>query len=329
MTDWSFIFDNTLSFNERCRRVLKYQLENNPVYRTFYKAISGKYPVNGEPYQIPKLPIRAFKEAVISTCDVDDAELVFKSSGTGKEESSRHYVQSKELYKESILRGFQLFYNRNDYVIWCYTPGYNENPDSSLVYMLNELITDDETGLSKFLPLNQPLKKSDIAQAEASGKNLMIFGAAFGLLDLVEMEPARLPETSVVIETGGMKTRRREMNREELHEKLAAGFGINRSCIHSEYGMCELLSQAYATNGSWFNTPHWMLVTVHDADNPFRICNPGEEGKIGVIDLANLYSCSFILTDDRGVIDEQGRFQVLGRWNNTDMRGCNFLIERD
>ena len=195
--------------------------------------------------------------------------------------------------------------------------------------MLQQLIDRDPRNLSRFIPLGQPLDKGQMASAADSNRQLILFGAAFGLLDLIELEKVKLPTGSVVIETGGMKTRRREIGRDELHSRLADGFGIPREDIHSEYGMCELLSQAYSTEGGWFRTTATMRVTIHDGDDPLKICRPGQEGRIGVVDLANRDSCSFVLTGDRGVADENGRFQVLGRWSPEDMRGCNFLIDRD
>lgn len=329
MKNWNFIFDKLSPFHKRLKRVYDYQMEKNQVYRNFCKTlIYGK--IDSEDHtQIPKIPIRAFKEADLTSFDRVEAELVFKSSGTGDMNRSAHYLKTASIYRESIKKGFDCFYDLDKYVIWCYTPAYQNNPDSSLIYMLHELIKGDQTGLSRFLELDKKLEKDKVEEVLKSGKKLMLFGAAFGLLDLLQLSRSELPEDSVIIETGGMKTHKREMGKMELHQILAEGFGLAEKQIHSEYGMCEMLSQAYAKEKGWFETPHWMKVTVHDPLEPMRICEPGEEGKIGVIDLANLYSCSFILTDDRGVMDEKGRFRVLGRWNSADLRGCNFLIDRD
>ncbi|MEX0994635.1 MAG: hypothetical protein WD599_03845, partial [Balneolaceae bacterium] len=198
---------------------------------------------------------------------------------------------------------------------------------SSLVWMLNDLIRRDETGLSKFLDLDAPLQYEELKEVESADKPFILFGAAFGLLDLIERERIKLPDHSIVIETGGMKTRKREMGKEKLQAILAEGFGLPAGSIHSEYGMCELLSQAYSKGDLWFESVPWMKVTIRDPKNPDRVCEAGEEGKIGVLDLANLYSCSFLLTEDRGVADSNDRFQVLGRWNPENLRGCNFLID--
>ncbi len=325
----SFIFNELIPFDERAGRVFRFQYEKNAVYREFCNTLESKYESFTGKSVYPLLPVRAFKEADVISFSKNEAELVFKSSGTGEMQRSRHYLKSPELYRQSVVQGFSCFYDPSDFTILCYTPGYDENPDSSLVYMLNLLCKLDKAGQSRFLPLEQPLVKSEIGKIKKSGKRVMLFGAAFGLMDLAGVSGLRLPAESVVIETGGMKTYRREMTKDELHGRLSQGFGISRDQVHSEYGMCELLSQAYATDDGWFETPHWLQARVYDPGNPMRTCKPGEEGKIGIVDLANYESCSFILTDDKGVIDERGRFRVLGRWNPSDLRGCNFLIDRD
>jgi hypothetical protein len=223
----------------------------------------------------------------------------------------------------------QQFYDLDDYVIWAYTPGYNANPHSSLIWMLNTLIEREASGLSKFLELGQPLDESELDEVQNSGKKLMLFGAAFGLMDIIEKFSVQLPEDTVILETGGMKTHRREITKEQLHKQLAEGFGLPQSQIHSEYGMTELLSQAYAQGSLWFKCVPWMMVSNRDPKSPMKEMPVGEEGLIGVIDLANLYSCSFILTGDKGIQRKDGAFQVLGRWNPQNLRGCNFLIDQD
>lgn len=331
MQNWSeFIFSEEHSFEEKAHKVFKYQLGHNRVYRRFCEALSHPSEPgqsNGSP--APLLPIRAFKDTELTCKPKQEPDLVFQSSGTGSMSRSRHFVADAELYRQSLLRGFRCFYDPDNSVILAYTPGYADNPDSSLVWMINELIRQDESGLSRFLPLYKSLKQAEIDKIEDSGRQLILFGAAFGLIDLVGQSQVTLPSNSIVIETGGMKTHRREMSREKLHRKLAKGFGLPRNRIHSEYGMAELLSQAYATGGKWFRTVPWMHVTIRNPDNPREVLPPFYEGLIGVIDLANVHSCSFILTGDKGIMDKNGRFQVLGRWNPEDLRGCNFLIEED
>lgn len=327
------IFDQKLSFEKKALQVFEFQRQHNPVYNRFTHALNIKEPASVN--NIPLLPIQAFKDAKVitagnnSTLNTHHSKLYFQSSGTSGMERSFHYIRDPELYRRSIFKGMQQFYDLDNYVIWAYTPGYNANPYSSLIWMLNTLIEREGSGFSKFLKLGNPFNDTELKEIQKSGKKLMLFGAAFGLLDILEKYPIQLPEDSVILETGGMKTHRREITKEELHERLAEGFGLPPSQIHSEYGMTELLSQAYAQGSLWFNSVPWMKVSIRDPKDPMKEMANGEEGLIGIIDLANLYSCSFILTGDKGIQRENGAFQVLGRWNPQNLRGCNFLIEQD
>ncbi len=345
MDNWSrIIFSDDIPFGEKLQRVFSYQFKHNEVYRRFCVSLSaidaegdsGDPDVESigdrflrDPGSIPLLPVRAFKDSS-PVCNTEkEADLVFKSSGSRGMERSIHPVMDEELYRRSILQGFSHFYHTEDATFLGYTPGYSDNPDSSLIWMIRELIKRDESGMSRFLPLDEPLSQDAIDQIQREERRLFLFGAAFGLLDLAEISKVKLPSDSVVLETGGMKTRRREMDRMSMHRRLARDFGLHESRIHSEYGMAELLSQAYATGGKWFRSPPWMKVEVVNPDNPRETLPPYTEGKIGVIDLANVHSCAFLLTGDRGIADRDGRFQVLGRWNPKDLRGCNFLIDED
>ena len=324
------IFDEAISFEERAFKVFEFQREYNPLYSRFCKALGILNPNSVN--EIPLLPIQAFKEKEIITAKKKlstNSYQLFLSSGTSGMDRSQHFVADLNLYKQSIFDGMREFYDLHDYVIWAYTPGYNLNPNSSLVWMLNALIERDDSELSKFLELGKPLLQNEIDAIEASGKKLMLFGAAFGLLDLMKISEVKIPDSSIIMETGGMKTYKREMTKAELHQELATGFGLTTENIHSEYGMTELLSQAYSRGSKWFECPSWMKVSVRDPKNPMEEVKHGEEGLIGVIDLANVYSCSFILTGDRGVMNAQSQFQVLGRWNPKNLRGCNFLIDQD
>ncbi|MEL7834935.1 hypothetical protein [Fodinibius sp. Rm-B-1B1-1] len=352
MENWSeFIFSEELPFAEKAKQVFEYQFENNLVYQRYCKALETVKSschsdlasesvsknvkekilnrVQDDITSYPLLPIKVFKDAAVTTHSGQESGLVFKSSGTSEMQRSIHRVHDPELYDQSLLKGFRHFYKLDNTVIWGYTPGYSENPHSSLIYMIQKLIDQDNSGLSRFLPLDKPLNPGAVKEVKRQGKQLILFGAAFGLLDLLEMEKVELPSNSIIIETGGMKTHRREVSRSELHSRLANGFGLDGSRIHSEYGMAELLSQAYTTGGKWFQTVPWMQVTIRNPNNPAEILPPYKEGLIGVIDLANVHSCSFLLTGDKGVMDKKGRFQVLGRWNPKDLRGCNFLIDED
>lgn len=325
------IFDLTTPFKEKALQIFEFQTEYNAVYRKFCKAVGLNKVSSVE--EIPLLPIQAFKDVtVISQPDskfkIQHSEF-FESSGTSGMNRSRHYIADSELYKVSIINGMQQFYDLDDFVILAYTPGYNSNPHSSLVWMLNVLIEQDKTGLSRFLDLGRSLSKEVIDEIKSKGKRIMLFGAAFGLLDLIEPGKIELPKSSIIMETGGMKTHRREMTKVELHQQLAEGFGLPMRNIHSEYGMTELLSQAYSFGNEWFECVPWMKVSIRNPKKPMEETPFGEEGLIGIIDLANLYSCSFILTGDKGIQNEKGEFQVLGRWNPINLRGCNFLIDQD
>jgi hypothetical protein len=325
------IFSTDYSFEKKARKVFEYQRNNNPVYKRFCDALD--IDDISSISQIPLLPIQAFKDAeVIAATENPKSKiqnLEFRSSGTSGMSRSKHIVSDPALYRQSIIKGMNQFYDLDDYVIWAYTPGYNDNPNSSLIWMLNALIEREVTGMSRFLELDKPLDKAELVKVEQSGKKLMLFGAAFGLMDILEQQQIQLPQDSVILETGGMKTHRREITKKALHQKLADGFGLPKSQVHSEYGMAELLSQAYSQEEEWFECVPWMNVSIRNPKNPMQEVKQGEEGLIGVMDLANLYSCSFILTGDKGVQREDGKFQVLGRWNPQNLRGCNFLIDSD
>ncbi len=329
--DSKFILDKSISFKEKALQVFEFQKEHNLVYDKFCKAL-GVHKLN-DVQEIPLLPIQAFKDATVisqpnSKIEIQNIEF-FESSGTTGMNRSRHYILDPELYKQSIIKGMNQFYDLNDFVILAYTPGYNSNPNSSLVWMLNILIERDETGLSKYLELGKSIDRKLIDEITSKGKRIMLFGAAFGLLDLLELEKIDLPKNTIIMETGGMKTHRREMTKVELHSKLADGFQLPKENIHSEYGMTELLSQAYSFGNEWFRCVPWMNISIRNPKDPMMEVPFGEEGLIGVIDLANLNSSSFLLTGDKGIQNEHGYFQVLGRWNPINLRGCNFLIDTD
>lgn len=322
-------FDTTISFEEKALQIFEFQKENNKIYRRFCEALVVRE-VNSV-NEIPLLPIQAFKDATVisspnSKFKIQNLEF-FRSSGTSGMQRSTHYLIDSSIYRDSIVKGMNHFYELKEYVILAYTPGYSENLNSSLVWMLNTLIEHESSRLSRFLELGKVLDPSIIDEIIAAGKKVMVFGAAFGLLDMIELGSPNFPKDSVILETGGMKTHRREMSKEDLHQKLADGFGIPKSQVHSEYGMTELLSQAYSQGSLWFDPVPWMNISIRNPQNPMEILPKGEEGLIGIIDLANINSCSFILTGDKGVQNEKGQFQVLGRWNPMNLRGCNFLID--
>lgn len=320
------LFETDIPFQEKCQKVFEYQSVQSAVYRDFLKFLGHNVDNEIHPDTVPLLPIKAFRQKAV-LCDGLQANLTFKSSGTGGMSRSTHHISDPELYENAILIEFTKYFPLEEYSMLCYMPGYQENPNSSLIWMARYLIHNDPDQLSCFLPDDRDDVEHKFQQIDKAGKNILLFGAAFGLLDLIEEKKIPKGYRLHILETGGMKTHRREMSKVHLRKVLSEGFQVDVSKIHSEYGMCELLSQMYAIGGVEFTSPKWVYITIRENHNPVMPCKPGKQGKIGVIDLANLYSCSFILTDDRGVMDHQGKFKVLGRWSDTNLRGCNFLID--
>lgn len=253
------------------------------------------------------------------------AELVFESSGTSGTDPSFHHVADASLYQKSFSTAFHHFYgNPAKYCILALLPAYLERSGSSLVYMMDQLITESKHPQSGFY-LNNLEELSLILQKRNEDRTpTLLVGVSFALLELAEKHPMILGENSLVMETGGMKGRRKEMVRSELHEQLKMAFGLNT--IHSEYGMTELNSQAYSKGDGIFQSPPWMKVVVRDPNDPLSLLPAGQSGGINIIDLANLNSCSFIATADLGKVFEDGSFEVLGRFDHSDIRGCNLLL---
>jgi phenylacetate-coenzyme A ligase PaaK-like adenylate-forming protein len=271
---------------------------------------------------IPFLPIQFFKtHQVVSTNN--PIEKTFTSSGTTGSITSKHLVTDLTLYEGSYLEGFKHFYgNIEDYVVLALLPSYLERDGSSLIYMANDLISKSKQPESGFYLNNLVDLAQTILQLEASGQKTVLMGVSFALLDLIEQFQFNLKHT-IVMETGGMKGRRKEIIRQELHHILRTGFGITQ--IHSEYGMTELLSQAYSKGNGVFDCPPWMKILTRDTEDALTLQKPNKTGGINVIDLANLNSCSFIATQDLGKVDENGQFEIIGRFDNSDIRGCNLM----
>ncbi len=276
---------------------------------------------------IPHIPIGLFKQRPLIAGRPEDAEVVFTSSGTGSRGRSRHFVKRISVYERSFTTHFRSVFGDGPFTLVGHLPGYDRTREtSSLVWMVKGLIErfgDDHSGL--FLEDAQLLQLAiEFSRSERSA--FILFGAAFGLLDLAEKGDWLLPDGARVVETGGMKTHRREIDRTSLHERLAAGFGIDTSNVWSEYGMCELLSQCYSCGDGVFYPPPWMRFDVRDISNPMRSVAEGEPGLMAVKDLANMYSISAILTED--VATRVGRgFRLHGRLTGANLRGCNMLIE--
>lgn len=300
-----------------------YQYEYNPVYRRYCDLIHISPRDVDSIRKIPFLPVEFFKTQHVVAGD-PEWEQVFTSSGTTGTEKSCHYVKYLRLYRQSFLRTFEHFYGPiGDYCLLALLPGYMDNPNSSLIFMVRELI--DHTGHpdSGFYLDNRQKLTNKLRELEKKGQKTLLLGVSFALLDLAEEYRLNLQHT-LVMETGGMKGRRKELTRQELHQKVQGGLGVSQ--IHSEYGMAELLTQAYSKKDGRFHTPPWMKVMIRDYDDPFDWAGQGKSGGINVIDLANLYSCPFIETRDIGRIFDDGSFEVLGRFDDSDVRGCNLLV---
>ena len=317
-----FNISSSEEFEKLSLEVYQYQYQHNPVYQKFCKLLK-KSPENVLSIrEIPFLPIEFFKKENIIT-EEQKAEITFTSSGTTGAATSKHHVADLRIYEESFLKAFEAFYGcPEDYTFLALLPSYLERTGSSLIYMADALIKrsnkpDSGFYLNNLEDLSEKLKKLDQA-----GKKVFLIGVSFALLDLVENETFDLQHT-IVMETGGMKGRRKEMIREELHQILRSGFGVDH--IHSEYGMTELLSQAYSIGNGVFETPNWMNILIRDPEDALTYVQDGKTGGINVIDLANLNSCSFIATQDLGKISGE-QIEIMGRFDNSDIRGCNLLV---
>lgn len=317
-------------FTETALDIFRYQARHVPVYREYTRLLKTGIEEVRTLADIPFLPIRFFKShAVIA--ENQEADTVFYSSGTTGSTPSRHPVAELSLYRESFQRGFGYFYGDvKDYVILALLPGYLEREGSSLILMVEELmkVSGQKTGNrqteSGFFLREHAALHEVLIKMEAAGQKSMLIGVSYALLDFVEKYPMQLRHT-MVMETGGMKGKREEMIRKDLHRVLKAGFGVER--IHSEYGMTELLSQAWSKGEGYFQCPPWMKVLTREINDPFSYTGPGRTGGLNIIDLANLYSCSFIATDDLGKVHAGGSFEVLGRFDHSEIRGCNLMAD--
>lgn len=324
MIDTSAIFSiNTQTeFESLALQIFNYQFKNNRVYRSFcdllYIHPSDVKTIN----DIPFLPIQFFKTHQILSSQ-SAIETTFTSSGTTGNLTSKHHVTHLEIYKQSFRLAFKTFYgNIEDYVILALLPAYLERTGSSLIYMVDDMISQSKHPESGFY-LDAILDLKDmLIKLDAEGKKVLLIGVSFALLDLVETHKFKLKNT-IIMETGGMKGRRKELIREELHHKLQHGFGVHT--IHSEYGMTELLSQAYSKGNGVFVTPKWMQVLIRDTEDALTIHTKTRAGGINIIDLANINSCAFIATQDLGRVHHDGSFEVIGRFDNSDIRGCNLM----
>ncbi|MFN2394506.1 MAG: acyltransferase [Bacteroidales bacterium] len=318
-----FNIETEEQFNRNALDIFRFQYASNSVYREFCDALGTDIHSVAHYTEIPFLPIEFFKTHKVKGF-TKKPEVVFTSSGTTGMQASRHFVKNTEIYKQSFIRSFELFYGKpGDYHILALLPGYLEREGSSLIYMVNELIKRSMSNHSGFYLNEYDLLREKIDALKKDPRKVLLLGVSFALLDLAERYHVEHPRL-VVMETGGMKGRRKELIREELHDILKNAFTVKN--IHSEYGMTELLSQAYSTGGGIFSTPPWMKIIIRDMNDPFAMQPEGRTGGISVIDLANLYSCAFIATHDLGRKVSSNQFRVLGRFDNSDIRGCNLMV---
>ena len=316
------IFGLSEGFEKACLEVFQYQAEHNPVYKAFVSGLKIRPRDIVFLDQIPFLPIEFFKTQLVIT-EGKEPELTFTSSGTGGS-VSKHLVADKRIYEASFRKGFGQFYDAiTDYCLLALLPSYLEREGSSLVYMAQDLIKASKNPDSGFYLNNREELAQVLTRLEAASQPTLLLGVSYALLDFAEEFPMKLKHT-MVMETGGMKGKRREYIREELHEFLCSRLGITE--VHSEYGMTELLSQAYSKGNGKFECPPWMKILIRDPNDPRHLLGYGKTGGINIIDLANIYSCSFIATQDLGKRYRDDSFEVLGRFDNSDIRGCNLMI---
>ena len=318
-----FSISNHKQLEKMALKVFRYQHENNKVYRDFCDFLKVNSQEVKSLQQIPFLPIQFFKSHEVVS-NTNRPEQIFTSSGTTGMVNSRHLVTDVSLYEESYRKGFSEFYgNIENYVVLALLPSYLERTGSSLIYMVEDLIKRSNSPESGFYLDNHDELIQKLITLDESGQNVILIGVTYTLLDLLEKQKFDLKNT-IIMETGGMKGRRKEMIREELHNILCNGFGV--SAIHSEYGMTELLSQAYSLGNGVFECPNWMHILIRDTEDALTYVNEGKTGGINVIDLANINSCSFIATQDLGKKNPNKAFEVLGRFDNSDIRGCNLMV---
>ena len=321
--DLIFNITSEASFNAAALAVFKHQFEHNSVYRSFCDLLYKHPSEVKRVQQIPFLPIQFFKSHTIVS-NIKSADATFTSSGTTGSIVSKHFVSDLEIYKQSFRRGFKSFYGAiEEYTVLALLPSYLEREGSSLVYMANDMIAQSKQPESGFYLHDLEALKNTLLKLEAKRQKTLLIGVSYALLDLIEAHSFKLKHTTVM-ETGGMKGQRKELVKSELHTILKHGFGVDK--IHSEYGMTELLSQAYSKGDGIFKAPAWMKILTRDPEDALSIQPIGKSGGVNIIDLANINSCAFIATQDLGKIHSNGTFEILGRFDESDIRGCNLMV---
>lgn len=312
-------------FNDAALRIFKHQAVNCVPYANFIANLNIDPEQINSFEKIPFLPINFFKaHQVVSSTEKE--EIIFSSSGTTGMIPSRHFVTDLKIYDDSFNFAFEQFYGKvADTCLLALLPSYLERDGSSLIYMVDALLKQSKHVDSGYFLHNHEELYHKLTALTNAGQKTILIGVTYALLDFLELYPLDFPEL-IVMETGGMKGKRKEMVREELHEILKSGFGVAK--IHSEYGMTELLSQAYSLGDGIFECPKWMKILLRDTNDPLTTFNANQQtGGINVIDLANINSCSFIATQDLGRLLPGGLFEILGRFDNADIRGCNLLVQ--
>ena len=323
MKERIFNIQNEKEFELCALDIFNFQSKNNKVYKRYIDYLGVNPNSIQSLEEIPFLPIQFFKTQPL-VCSNFKEEIVFTSSGTTGGSQSKHFVTDLDVYNESFTKGFEYFYgNIEDYVILALLPSYLERDGSSLIYMVENFIQKSNHHESGFYLNNLEDLEQILCKLKGANKKVLLIGVSFALLEFSERFTISFPEL-IVMETGGMKGRRKEMIREELHSILKEGFGVPK--IHSEYGMTELLSQAYSKGDSVFNTPKWMKLLIRNTEDPFLYVPDGKTGGVNIIDLANYNSIAFIATDDLGRKYNQNEYEVLGRFDYSDVRGCNLLV---
>lgn len=315
-----WVFDNKISFEKRALRLFKEQSQKCLPYNQYLKLLKTDVESISSLAEIPFLPIQFFKTHSIIAKGKKPA-IRFSSSGTTGMERSQHLVADLSLYEYSFRTAFENFYGTiENYRVLALLPSYLEREGSSLIYMCEDFINKSKHPQSGFYLHNL----NELAEVLKEDNPTILLGVSYALLDLAELGPFQLNNT-IIMETGGMKGKRKEMLKDELHQKLCKAFGVD--FIHSEYGMTELLSQAYSKGNGRFSTPHWMRVFSRDIEDPFSLTKNGKTGGLNIIDLANIHSCAFIATQDLGRVYTDQTFEVLGRFEQSDIRGCNLLVQ--
>lgn len=310
------------SFESVAKELFLFQYKHNAVYRRYADLIGRTAASVNHLADIPFLPISFFKTHSITTTDFQPA-VIFESSGTTATVNSKHLVKDAAVYVESFRKAFSRFYGPvKEYCMLGLLPSYLEREHSSLVFMVNDLIRESGHPQSGFYLNNFEELSGTLDALEAAGQKTILIGVTYALIDFAARFPKQLQHT-LIMETGGMKGRRRELIRAEVHDLLKQGFGV--PLVHSEYGMTELLSQAYSGGNGLFHTPPWMKILVREEEDPLSLFTGAGRGVLNIIDLANIYSCGFIATDDLGVVHPDGSFEILGRRDNSDIRGCSLL----